>query len=408
MIVDEFYLTAKTIKYKQMKQLFPKEIIDNTIEVHQFEHSKKSKTIYTTILIALIIALVLLPFIKIDIYTTARGMLKPSKERIAITPLQSGKVVFANMLDNQKVKKGDTLLMTNTSVINGKIERSTTQLIETEQFIKDCEYLVNTTTPKFTRIQSARYQKEYLYFTQKLRELQTRFEKTKIDYLRNQKLYEKGVVAKVEYENSAFEHQLATSSLQQYRKQQKNTWQASLTEYQGSIRELKSGLSQLEQNQKDLVITAPIDGILKNVMGLEPGSFIAGGLTIAEISPDTKLIAECYLSPSDIGLISKDKAVNFQIDAFNYNQWGLASGKIQDISKDVDILNEQPVFKVRCKIDQGHLKLKNGFKGSFNKGMTLSARFKLTERTLFELLYDKVDDWLNPSSPTIAEVKSEE
>ncbi len=388
-----------------MKQLFPKEIIENTVEVHQFEHSNKSKTIYAVILIAFIIALTLLPFIRIDIYTTARGMLKPSKERITLTPLQSGKVVFVNMLDNQKVRKGDTLLMTNAAVVTGKIERSATQLEETQQFITDCEYLINTTYPKFSKIQSARYQKEFLYFKQKIRELQTRFEKTKIDYLRNQKLYEKGVVAKVEHENSAFEHQLASSTLKQYRRQQKNNWQATLTEYKNSIRELQSGLSQLQQNQKELVITAPINGILKNVMGIEPGSFIAGGINIAEISPDTGLIAECYLSPTDIGLVSEHKSVNFQIDAFNYNQWGLATGSILDISKDVDILNNEPVFKVRCALDQTHLELKNGFTGSLNKGMTLSARFQLTERTLYELLYDKVDDWLNPSSPTIAVIQ---
>ncbi len=389
-----------------MKQLFPKEIIEHTTEAHQFEHSAQSKKIYTILLLAIVIALALLPFIEVDIYTTARGMLKPSKERIAITPLQPGKVVFANMSDNKKVKKGDTLLMTNGSIVNEKIERSTTQLEETKQFIADCEYLINTAHPKFDRIQSSRYQKEYLYFTQKLRELQTRFEKTKMDYERNQKLYKKGVIAKVEYENSHFEHQLASSNLKQYRRQQKNNWQATVTDYRNSIRDLEGGLSQLEQNQKELVITAPIDGILKNVVGLEPGSLLAGGVNIAEISPDTGLIVECYLSPSDIGLVSKEKSVNFQVDAFNYNQWGLATGKVIEISKDVDVINNQPVFKVRCAIDQGHLELKNGFEGSLTKGMTLSARFQLTERTLFDLLYDKVDDWLNPSSPTIAKVQN--
>ncbi|AXT62171.1 HlyD family efflux transporter periplasmic adaptor subunit [Aquimarina sp. AD10] len=389
-----------------MKQLFPKEIIENTVEVHQFEHSNKSKIIYSTILFAFIIVLVLLPFIKVDIYTTARGMLKPSKERIAITPLQSGKVVYANMVDNQKVKKGDTLMMTNTTVVKDNIKRATTQIVETKKFISDCEYLINTSKPNFSNIQSARYQKEFLYFTQKIQELQTRFEKTKVDELRNEKLYKKGVVAKVDYENSAFEHQLAASTLQQYRKQQRNNWQATLTEYQNVIRDLESNVSQLQQNQKELVITAPINGVLKNVLGIEPGSLIPGGVKLAEISPDTGLIAECYIYPSDIGLISKDKAVNFQIDAFNYNQWGLATGEILEISKDVDIINEQPVFKVRCAVDQKHLELKNGFKGNFNKGMTLSARFQLTERTLFELLYDKVDDWLNPSSPTIASIQN--
>ena len=31
------------------------------------------------------------------------------------------------------------------------------------------------------------------------------------------------------------------------------------------------------------------------------------------------------------------------------------------------------------------------------KGMTLQARFYVTRRTLFQLLYDKADDWLNPN-----------
>lgn len=388
-----------------MKQLFPKEIIENTVEVHQFKHRNSSKIIYALILGFIIIAFVLLPFIKVDIYTTARGMLKPSKERIAITPLQPGKVVYVNLIDNQKVKKGDTLLINNRALLKEKIRLSQSQIDETKAFVKDCEYLVKHTTHSIKGIASARYQKEYLYYTQKLRELKTRVEKTEIDHNRNQKLYKKGVIAKVDYENTEFEYQLAVNNLKQYQRQQKNSWQVALTEYRNTLLELESNRSQLHLNQKELVITAPIDGVLKNVKGIEPGSLISGGSLIAEISPDTGLIAECFLSPSDIGLISKSKSVNFQIDAFNYNQWGLATGRILDISKDVDVINNQPVFKVRCAIDQNHLQLKNGFKGNFNKGMTLSARFQLTERTLFELLYDKVDDWLNPSSPSIAQVQ---
>jgi len=36
--------------------------------------------------------------------------------------------------------------------------------------------------------------------------------------------------------------------------------------------------------------------------------------------------------------------------------------------------------------------------------MTFNARFKLTERTLFELLYDKIDNWLNPSNQVLVMV----
>lgn len=90
--------------------------------------------------------------------------------------------------------------------------------------------------------------------------------------------------------------------------------------------------------------------------------------------------------------------MKFQIDAFNYNQWGLATGKIVEIGRDIEMINETPIFKIRCKIDQEYLTLKNDIKGNISKGMTYNARFKLTERTLFQLLYDKVDDWLNPGN----------
>ncbi|MEW7281144.1 HlyD family efflux transporter periplasmic adaptor subunit [Aquimarina sp. 2201CG1-2-11] len=384
-----------------MKQLFPKEIIEHTVEVHQFAHSNRSKTIYSIFLISILITIASLPFIKIDIYTTARGMLKPSQERITITPLQSGKVTYTNLIDNRRVQKGDTLLITDASILEDNMHRVKNQLIEIKQFIDDCEYLINTSKPKFSHIQSSRYQKEFLYFKQKVQELQTRFEKTKIDYQRNKKLYKKGVIAKVAFQNSVYEHRLASNALKQYQKQQKNNWQVTLTEYQNSLSELEGKIAQLTQNHKELAIIAPIDGILKNVRGITVGSLIAGGVTVAEISPSTEIIAECYLSPTDIGMIGKDRIVNFQVDAFNYNQWGLATGKIIEISKDVDHINNQPVFKVRCLLDQKHLELKNGFKGHLNKGMTISARFQLTERTLFDLLYDKVDDWLNPASPDI-------
>ena len=63
-----------------MKNIFPKEILESTTQVHQFKHSKKSLVIYTTILIALIGVFISLPFIKVDVYTSSRGLLKPEKE----------------------------------------------------------------------------------------------------------------------------------------------------------------------------------------------------------------------------------------------------------------------------------------------------------------------------------------
>ena len=42
------------------------------------------------------------------------------------------------------------------------------------------------------------------------------------------------------------------------------------------------------------------------------------------------------------------------------------------------------------------MQLKNGYNSTIRKGMTLTARFTITNRTLWQLLYDKIDAWLNP------------
>ena len=54
-------------------------------------------------------------------------------------------------------------------------------------------------------------------------------------------------------------------------------------------------------------------------------------------------------------------------------------------------------FVVRCQLDQHYLSLKNGYQAQVGKGNTYTARFYLTDRTLWQLLFDRVDDWFNPN-----------
>jgi HlyD family secretion protein len=85
------------------------------------------------------------------------------------------------------------------------------------------------------------------------------------------------------------------------------------------------------------------------------------------------------------------------LDAFNYNQWGLAHATLTDIGKDVTEVDGQAAFLVTCTLHDKELKLKNGYTGALRKGMTLTAHFTLTRRSLFQLLHDKIDDWFNPT-----------
>lgn len=386
-----------------MKQIFPKEIIDNTTEVHQFKHSTKSSVIYSILLFAFLGILIALPFLKVDVYSSARGIIKPDKDRIDINVINSGRIIYSTVQNNIKVNKGDTLLVIDNNGIDERIVLSNYQFDETALFVKDLSILLEKKSIQLNELKSSKYKRLYLQYTQKYKGLEVKLIKTKRDFQRHSSLFEKNVISISEFENKKLEYDLAKNELNQFGKQQLNFWQADLIQYENQLKEIKSNEEQLLKSKKQYIVTAPIKGTLLNIKPQELGSFIALGTRLGEISPDTDLLVECYVSPIDIGLLKKKDEISFQVDAFNYNQWGLATGEILEMGKDVEFIEKQPVFKVRCKMHQKYLTLKNGFKGNLKKGMTLNANFRLTERTLYDLLYDKMDDWLNPSRNYLAQ-----
>ncbi|MGB1394364.1 MAG: HlyD family secretion protein [Flavobacteriaceae bacterium] len=387
-----------------MKQVFPKEIIESTVETHMFRHRTKSKIVYLIILLAVLTALALLPFTNVDVYSASRGIIKPKKERITISAPVSGKISASYLNTNQFVEKGDTLVAFDTAIIIEKLNFSKLQIEETTLFIEDLSYMIDAKEIVVSNLKSPKFQKEALLFKQKKYELHTKFNQLKRDYNRSKKLFDKGVIAKVEFETKTLEYDLIKSNIHQLQEQQYNTWQATLTSYKTKLVELESNAYQTQQNRNLYTVTAPISGTLVSSVSTGLNSYLQAGQTIAEMSPDTDLRIECYVSPYDIGLLKVNSDVNFQIDAYNYNQWGMASGRITDIAKDIEFIDNKAVFKVYCSISAPHLTLKNGYVGSLKKGMTLTAKFKLANRSLFDLLYDKVDDWINPGQNQSAQL----
>lgn len=391
------FLQIVNLKNIMAKQIFPKEIIENTAEVHQFKHTNKSKIIYSIILITIVLALISLPFISVTIYNSSQGLIRADKERILLQSTNSGKVLFHQLKNNGQIQKGDTLLILDNLAITQKMGTTKSLINETKSFIEDLKILINQKSNP-NQLVSLKYLQEFTSYQQKISELNTRFQKIKDDYTRNQQLFDKGVIAKINLIDSKLEYDLSTNAIHQYKKQQNSNWQSQLINYQNQLKELENNQVQLTETNNLSIIIAPISGTLLNVIGLEKGSFIQNGIQLAEISPKSNLIVECYINPTDIGLLKKENKVNFQVGAFNYNQWGLANGKITAIGNDIQMVNNQPMFRVECSLNQGFLQLKNGFKGELKKGMLVNARFELTERTLFDLLYDKVDDWVNPTA----------
>jgi multidrug resistance efflux pump len=381
--------------------LLSSEFFKDSVEVYIARHSTASRKIYWVVLIAISVTLCSLPFVYVDVSVQDSGVIRPVAEKTEITASITEFVDSVYVKEGQKVKRGDTILVFRRSVPDYGINYRRKRLTDFEEHLNDLQYLVKGKTPD--PFKSKTRQQEYLLFLRQKNEYQTNLLKTEKDLERNKKLYEKQVIAGEEYEKYKYEYDKAVIELSALQESQISKWQNELNTYSNSYEEMKAAMEQELKNRDSYTLVSPVNGTLDQFTGVYKGSNIQTGSRIAVISPDSTIYAEIYVSPRNIGYISIGMPVNIQVSSFNYNEWGTVRGQVMEISSDfLTGSGDNAVFyKVKCSLGKNYLVRKNGVTGVLKKGMPVAAHFIITKRSLFDLLYQKMDDWANPTQYNI-------
>ena len=384
------------------KYIFPKEIIENTAEYHFHSHNSRTKIIYQVLLIVLLVAFISMFLIRVDVNVKSTGLFRPTAERNEIKPLVAGRIDSLFIKENMHVKAGQVLLTIKKENIESQDELNQFQQTDVGDQLFDLGLLINAYRrndwSKKLDLKSGVYGQQYSLFMQRVTEAKARYQLALKNFDRYAFLFKKKAVSALEYDEVKLKKDNVFNELSLIGEEQGSKWQTELNQLTIQNQQLGTKDKQYEEEKEFYTIKAPLTGTVQELKGIQPGSSISANEILGEISPDSDLIAETYVQPKDIGLLNIGTKARFQIDAYNYNQWGMATGKIISISSDVFMQNGgQPFFKDRCLLDKNSLNLKNGYVGKIKKGMTLQARFFVTRRTLFQLLYDKADDWLNPN-----------
>lgn len=386
-------------------KIFPAAILKNSVEVFDSQISVRSKVIYLTLLVLILAGGLSLPLILVDVAVQTPGTFQSSLQRNNVINTASGRLESLNLLENQKVEKGDVLAVIRGEQINLEMKGLEDRLTLLGNFIGDLKALVNfdfSSSSEGTKPQTHLYQASLFEFQTQLLNQEMLVQKLDRDFQRAKSLFESKSIAFAEFDEAQIRLRQAEAQLVLLRRQKVNQWEQELIDYSNERDRL---INQLEVSQEQLdqyKVVAGISGTLLNVLNLSAGDFVYPNQKLAEISPDSGFVAVTYLSPADIAFIENGQEVKFQVHAYNYNQWGFAKGKVVEIADDLTLLSEKKVgFLVTCELDSLALALPSGQIGKIRKGMTFNARFVISRRSLFQLLYDKADNWLNPSVANI-------
>lgn len=382
------------------KTLYPSDTIDYALETYLPKVKIRSQLIYTTLLLFVLGIFVALPFIFVDISVSSSGVIRTLSEKTELKSLVSGRITKMAVTENQLVKAGDVLYAVATDELDNKLQLSVFDERENKQKIADLKTLItiekNNLFANFSTSTGV-YTQQLNFFRSQVQENVFAQKKIEVELLSDRQLFKEKVISKRELDSKEYELTKLRAEYESLFQRQKSQWHADLNEFRGQAEQKRAEKKQVLQQKQFYEIKAPVGGNIQQTVGKYKGSYVQVGESLGIISPDSSILVECYVTPQDIGLLKNEMPARFQIDAFNYNEWGLVNGKIIDVAKDFVVINEQPVFKVRCLLEKQEVALPTGYKATLKKGMTLRARFIVTQRSLFQLLYDKVDDWVNPN-----------
>ena len=363
------------------------------------KNSRKAIAIYVCIVFMMLFGISALIVVKTTISIRTTGLTRPINERTEIKPVLSGIIDSLFVKEGDIVQQGQLLLTIKNNISQPKIILNEFELTQRLGFISDLEKLTSTINYESLVLQTPLYRQQLSKFLFQLNDQLAAIKKVNREREINNQLIKDKVIAPKEHFDKEIEAERLQASFNAFKNEQITSWQNDLQRYKLEVSQFTAQLNQIETEKKNHFIYAPVSGVVQNINTRYAGGFISAGETLCIISPQSNLIGECYVSTREVGLLKLHQPVRFQIDAFDYNYFGILTGKVIAIDNDFTMVENKPVFKVRCSFDSTQLLLKNGYKGELKKGLTFQASFVVAERSLWQLLFDKVDDWLNPTAP---------
>ncbi|NDV83395.1 HlyD family secretion protein [Bacteroides sp. 51] len=221
-------------------------------------------------------------------------------------------------------------------------------------------------------------------------------------FMREQQLYEKGVVSKYELEiaESTFLNikqtlqQIKTSivsdqveSVQlneaiskldiQYLKE-RNSLFANL---HSSYREL---LSTIENWEQTYLLISPIDGVVTFSSFWAKNQFVNSGENVLTVVPleAGEIVGRVRVQTSGVGKIRQDQRVNIKVHGFPYMEYGSLQGKVKNIS----LVSNQNSYSIEVELPKG-LKTNTGHVLDFSGDLIGEAEIVTDDRSLFSRIF---------------------
>ena len=162
-----------------------------------------------------------------------------------------------------------------------------------------------------------------------------------------------------------------------------------IRQLQTELADLQSKLIELNVNIRYQALTSPVEGVVFELKPKAKGFVAQTSEPVLKVVPRDKLEARVEVPSKDIGFVSVNRPADISIDSFPSTDFGVITGRVRKIGSDAlppDQLKNFYRVPVDIALDSQSLKLKDGTTLPLQVGMSLTANVKLRKVTYLQLL----------------------
>jgi hemolysin D len=349
-------------------------------------------------------------FTSVTITVDGRGMIRTSEKIIPVRSEVAGRVRVMNVVEGQKIKKGQIVLEMEDQLDAATLDRVKTMLDRFDALLKTkdlnaakIEAGVLAQAPMgmdlavLVRERSALAEAANSFY-QALRGVAdvpalSTADKAERDAAAAKiaKINGQGLAADLKNELEELERTVSRLdvSMRSRREQALQHVSSARGALEVQVRAFQQGLQLHTRSQH---VVAPADGTAIKVAVSGASELVTAGQPLFELIPDGgSLIAEIMIANRDIAELKVGMPVQLRIDALPYQDFGTLPATIIDIPPDATQKQEgsAPAYLIKVSLDRFALDAGKGPRPVL-LGMTLEAQIELRRRTLLELAIEEV------------------
>ena len=167
---------------------------------------------------------------------------------------------------------------------------------------------------------------------------------------------------------------------------------AELAELEAERDSLAEARRQQETMLKNLVLRAPAEGIIQELVVAGAGQSVGSNQPLMKLVPTGNgLVIRAHIENEDIGYLRRDQPVKVKVRAFDFLRYGMLNGKVERIAADATFSHEDGAHRYDVMIETEDSELTDGDEWhSVVPGMRVDVDLLVRERTILSYLTDRI------------------